>query len=75
MKKILILGLVIFICLAFQSVYALDWKGLYEKADKKTLEEALVEAKANPDSADAQYILGLVYLNLHKDKDAQDIFT
>jgi tetratricopeptide (TPR) repeat protein len=75
MKKILILGLVVFICSAFKSVYALDWKDLHEKADKKTLEEALTAAKVNPGFVDAQYVLGLVYLNMHKDKEAQEVFT
>ncbi|MDD5155972.1 MAG: tetratricopeptide repeat protein [Candidatus Omnitrophica bacterium] len=58
-----------------QSAFALDWKNLHEQADKLTLQEALANSASHPDSPEESYILGLVYLNLHQDKEALDIFS
>ncbi len=54
--------------------FALDWVKLHEGADKTNLPEALTAVQAKPDSAEAQYVLGLVYLNEHKDKEAKEVF-
>jgi hypothetical protein len=48
----------------------MDWKMLHEKADKLTLQEAMESVVASKDSLDEQYILGLVYLNIHQDREA-----
>lgn len=54
--------------------YALDWKDLHDKADKRALADVLAAVQKNPDSIEDLYLLGLVYLNLHKDKDAEEAF-
>ena len=72
MKKILLLFLICF-CAAGTS-YAFDWKSLHEEADKISLEQALAKVGHKPDSSEALYVLGLVYLNLHKDQEAQKAF-
>jgi len=56
------------------SGFAAEWKDLHEKADSLTLNQAQVLVKASPESADNLYVLGLVYLNLHQDLQAQDVF-
>ncbi|MFA5276219.1 MAG: hypothetical protein WC417_04945 [Candidatus Omnitrophota bacterium] len=71
MKKIFFLLVILSI---YSSCYAAGWKSLHEKADHLTLEQALSAAARNNSSLDDQYVLGLVYLNLHKDKDAQVVF-
>ncbi len=55
--------------------YGLEWKKLHEEADKESLPEALAAAQAKPGSVDDLYVLGLVYLNLHKDKEAEVAFN
>jgi tetratricopeptide (TPR) repeat protein len=61
---------------AFTSVsYATDWKSLHERADKTTLDQALQRAAASPGNPDDQYVLGLVYLNMHKDREAYGLFS
>jgi len=71
-KKALVLLLFI-LCLSALA-YALDWKKLHEEADSSELARALASAKKNFNSLDDLYVLGLVYLNNHMDKDAQMIF-
>ncbi len=39
-----------------------------------TLQEALRKARAEGDSQDARYVLGLVYLNIRDEKNAQELF-
>jgi len=72
MKKIIVLILFIFFC--FRSAYALDWKKLHDEADKLTLPEAAASSEKDPGSADRLYSLGLVCLNLHRDKEAKEAF-
>ncbi|MCK9604242.1 MAG: tetratricopeptide repeat protein [Candidatus Omnitrophica bacterium] len=60
---------------ALDPCFALDWKRLHEEADRKNLPEALLAAEKHPGSIAELYMLGLVYLNLHKDKEAEDIFN
>ena len=70
MEKTLALVLAIFLMHQTIPCYALDWKGLHEEADKKEFSEAFSLAQENPQSVDDLYILGLIYLNLHKDVSA-----
>lgn len=65
---------VIYVFLGINLSYALDWKKLHEKADSMHLSNALADVRARPHSIDDLYILGLIYLNLHKDKDAAEAF-
>ena len=67
--------LILFCLLIIDYGFCLDWKNLHEKADKISLADALNSVKSEPGSSDSLYILGLVYLNLHKDKEAQDTFS
>ncbi len=75
MLKRLISFLVAFFFFGTNLSYALDWKKLHEKADIVNLPGALTGAIARPNSTDDLYVLGLVYLNLHKDKEAAEVFT
>jgi tetratricopeptide (TPR) repeat protein len=54
--------------------HAWDWKALHIRADKITLEEALKIAKESPESPADSYLLALVYLNLHRDSQAKELF-
>jgi len=56
------------------SSFVLDWREFHEKADNTELPEALKKVGSKPDYIENLYILGLVYLNLHKDKQAQSVF-
>lgn len=75
MLKRSILFFVIFSFLGINLSYGLDWKKLHEKADNMALSDALSGVRARPDSTDDWYLLGLVYLNLHKDKEAGEVFN
>lgn len=74
MLKRSILFFVAFSFLGINLSYALDWKELHEKADNMVLSDILADVKARPDSIKDLYVLGLVYLNLHKDKEAGEAF-
>jgi len=65
---------VLFFFLGAELAYALDWKRLHEKADTIGLPKALADVSSRPNSADTLYILGLVYLNQHRDKEATEAF-
>ncbi len=56
------------------TAYAGEWKNLHEQADKVTLSQALANVKNKPDSIKDLYVLALVYLNLHKNKEAKQTF-
>ncbi len=73
MKKIIVLFFMVL--LFFSNCSALEWKRLHEDADRKTLPQALDYVKNNPESQDGLYELGLVYLNLHRDKEAKEAFN
>ncbi|MCX5705046.1 MAG: tetratricopeptide repeat protein [Candidatus Omnitrophica bacterium] len=73
MKRIVILLTLIFFSGANLS-FALDWAKLHEEADKTDLPKAKAAVQAKPGSAEARYVLGLVYLNEHKDNDAKKAF-
>ena len=61
------------ICLAL-NLYAFDWISLHEKGDRVTLEQVKENIDKNPNSLEDLYVLGLVYLNLHKDQEAKEAF-
>ncbi len=72
--KTVILPLVFLFCLS-GVIYARDWKELHEQADSYNSEEAMALLKNNPTEESLNYLLGLTYLNEHKDKDAQRVFS
>jgi len=72
MRKVLLILLIFF--LAGTRLYAFEGMQLHEEADKLGLKAAQAAVEADPASIERLYLLGLVYLNLHKDKDAQEIF-
>lgn len=73
-KKIILCFAICFL-LGINLCYGLDWKKLHEEADRKNLPDVLSAVQAKPNSVDDLYVLGLVYLNLHKDKEAEDAFN
>ncbi len=73
MKKVFLLILILFACSSV--LYPMDWKSLHNKADSVSLSVAQDNVAKNPDFLDNQYVLGLVYLNLHQDHAAYQIFT
>lgn len=74
-KKLLVLLVVIFFCnCLIDRVFALEWKPLHERADNETMSSALVFAGENKNSLESLYLLGLVYLNAYKIKEAQEMF-
>lgn len=74
MLKKLVFVLVFFL-FGINSSYGLDWKTLHEKADRISLNDALEKVKAKPNSMEDLYVLGLGYLNLHKDQEAEVAFN
>jgi tetratricopeptide (TPR) repeat protein len=72
-KKIIVSILIIFTC--FSIAYPMDWKSLHTRADNLSLFTAQEAAAKNPGSMGDQYILGLVYLNLHQDQAAYQVFN
>ncbi len=71
-KKAILICLVC--CLSTCPCLAADWQDLHDQADQLSLSEAKAKANRYPDSLADQYVLALVYLNLHRDLDAQLIF-
>jgi len=72
MKKVFLVLSVIFI---FSPAYPMDWKVLHNKADGLTLQVAQEAAAKSRGLLEGQYILGLVYLNLHQDQLAYQLFN
>jgi tetratricopeptide (TPR) repeat protein len=58
-----------------QSSYALDWIRIHEESDRTSLSDALEQISKEPESIDNIYLLALVYLNVHKDKEAAEAFS
>ena len=54
--------------------YGLEWKELHEKADSISSQEAYRYFQADPASLENLYVLGLVYLNEHKNSQAMGVF-
>lgn len=73
MRRISLIAL-FFVLVSFCTAGAAGWKELHEKADTIKFEDALTLTQNNPDSTDDLYVLGLVYLNQHKDKEALAVF-
>lgn len=71
--KTLFLSLIFFIMAS--SGYSMQWQELHEKADSFTLEQAQDFFKESHEALEGMYVLGLVYLNLHLDNEAGDIFS
>jgi tetratricopeptide (TPR) repeat protein len=55
--------------------FALDWKMLHEKADNMSLSDGQALVKEKAGSIEDLYVLGLVFLNLHRDKEAGEVFS
>lgn len=73
MKRIVfILVSVFLVCVT--PVYAQETKALFEYADSLTQEEAFTRQKEDPDNRERVYVLGLVSLKFHQDKEAEAIF-
>lgn len=75
MKKIAFLLFAMIVSYCCSIAYAFDWKALHERADRIDFKSAEATAKKNHSSVEDAYVLGLVYLNLHKDKDAMVEFN
>lgn len=74
LKKIINLFLLtVFFSIPAGLCYGQPWKELHQQADKISLQQALADAQIKPDSEDELYVLELVYLALHKDKEAEKI--
>ncbi|MDD5129317.1 MAG: tetratricopeptide repeat protein, partial [Candidatus Omnitrophica bacterium] len=73
MKKIFILLSILFTCLP--ALYPMDWKLLHNKADVLSLSAAQDAVARNQNLLEDQYVLGLVYLNLHQDRAAYQVFA
>jgi len=54
--------------------YSLDWKKLHDKSNDVSSEQALTNAEKNIKAVEDLYVLGLVYLNEHKDSAAREVF-
>ena len=74
MIKIIIIAGLICLCTIAPSL-AMDWQKLHDQADNVTLASARKSLAANPGSLTDQYVLALVYLNLHQDQNAEQIFN
>ena len=72
MKKIVFLALAACFFI-FSDCLALEWKKLHEQADKQSLVQSVAAVQNNP-SVENNYILGLAYLNQHRDKEAGQVF-
>ena len=72
MKKIVFLALAACFFI-FSDCLALEWKKLHEQADKQDLVQSVAAVQNNP-SVENNYILGLAYLNQHRDKEAEQVF-
>ncbi len=60
---------------SFTFAYSMDWKDLHGRADKLSLAQARSASSGNSAAEGQDYILGLVYLNLHQDQAAGEVFN
>lgn len=67
-RRTLILTVILIFSVSF--CFGLDFKALHTKADNLNLTAALRNADKEPRSSEALYLLGLVCLDQHKDKEA-----
>lgn len=75
MKQTFVIGFVLLLFAVLNGSYALEWKNLHEEADRLSLSQALLALEADPASINNLYVLGLVYLNEHKNKEANEVFN
>ncbi|MCK9573278.1 MAG: tetratricopeptide repeat protein [Candidatus Omnitrophica bacterium] len=54
--------------------YAFEWRKVHEEADKKDIKQVKIIQQENPQSQEVSYLLGLVYLNSYKNKEAGYVF-
>ena len=73
MKKLVFL-IVFTISLLPLKAFTLNWIELHEKSSALNLKDALFKVREKPESKEDLYILGLTYLNLHKDDLAKITF-
>ncbi|MBM3244104.1 MAG: tetratricopeptide repeat protein [Candidatus Omnitrophica bacterium] len=71
--RVVVLFLIAFFCLT-NTLFALNWITLHERADRESIDSASLGIKGQPASIDNLYVLGLVFFNLHKDEEAKNIF-
>ncbi len=74
MKTLRTILMIVTILAATSAGYALEWVPLHEKADQLMLEQALTEARRDPDSVENLYVLGLVSLNQRQPEQAREAF-
>ena len=74
MRRVIFFTLVFF-SLLFDYSFAIDWKKLHEEADRRSLPDSLLAVGQKVDSVNDLYVLALVYLNLHKDREAEATFS
>ncbi len=74
MKKLCLVLLSILILGQIKLCYGLDWKRIHEEAEKKGLADAWYKLEKGLSSPEEAYLVGLLFLNQHKDEDAQKIF-
>lgn len=72
--RCLVIVLSVILCMA-AAAWGLEWKPLHEAADQSDQATAMANLAKNPTSPEAHYILGLVYLNLHKNREADAVFS
>lgn len=72
--RVCLVAVVVTLCLGVNGVPAYDWKSLHEQADKLDSQQAFSRATSNNDSRESLYVLALVYLNEHKDREALQVF-
>ncbi|MCK9615370.1 MAG: hypothetical protein M0R48_07700, partial [Candidatus Omnitrophica bacterium] len=73
-RKITVAALAIIFFAFVNPCHALDWKKIHEEADKKDIKQAKSIQQENPQSQEAFYLLGLVYLNEYKNNEAGSTF-
>ncbi|MFC1699756.1 tetratricopeptide repeat protein [Candidatus Omnitrophota bacterium] len=75
MKWLKFLLVLCFLFFGLETARALDWQKLHQEAGLDNLQQAEDFFRNNPESLEGQYVLGLVYLNRHRDQEANQIFS
>ncbi|MBP7088430.1 MAG: tetratricopeptide repeat protein, partial [Candidatus Omnitrophica bacterium] len=74
MKNTFFVFFILYILGIIGSVYPLDWKRLHNESNGISLEQAIINSKNDTDIIENLYVLGLVYLNKHKNHAAEETF-
>jgi tetratricopeptide (TPR) repeat protein len=74
MKKIFLVLLSVLFLAQTQPCYGLDWKRVHEEADKKGLADAWYKMEKGLSSPEEAYLVGLLFLNQRKVREAQKVF-